>query len=1823
FTPAAGTAAPPGSPVFTYTIVQQALAQNIPLLTLNAQNAGAVQMLAISDDAKARISAALGQGLVVVVPQQAVTIDGAAQTAWYQINPSTGETIGVTQDGEHSGIIQLSATQVFAISLAAGAFFSFSTILGANASSNLYIGGPLASVGVLRFLFAINPLAASVGFALGLVAAFLAKFAGLDPQVPPALVDVNGPTLPSNTARVAEQVPAGPPAAGAVTGTMLLSSLGASGQQTTLWTSTATSAFQAFALNAGAATVMDADGKVLGTGTVTLSGANAVSAQVTGSAKYSVTGLGSLSFYGPSESSLGVSGVWENYVANITGNDAITLTVPTGALMTGKTALPAGTYTITTSSATISGSGSTSSPNFSGLASITATNSTIIIGPGTGTLSAGGKPLDPEDEHTLDGYAGTISVSASGDGTDSVSLDGGASNVLQVTTSPSTRMTDQNTPITIATSIQTSLADTYNLTANAPAGWTVSIDSSGNVTATPAPGLQSGTYPIQIIAESQTDANLVAQTIVDVTITATQPAIALTIRPHSALTVPFNGAQLPTAFQAVIQNLGPAADTYNLTFSNLPTGFAILNSGTSVTLPAGETGILGIYLQPNAGQPIPPVGTQVSFTVTATSTSDSSITQTVTETFTVPAIDSVSVSSSPTSLSSSPGVAASTTVTLQNDGNVSETVTLSATTPTGVSASGLTTLTLAAGATQTETLTLTPATSVALNQSLATTITATYGPTASPLTTTDELDMLVTSPQAAAVSQASIAAGSANNSPLASVLSDFSNTLSMLQAATSGPLFTEAQNDLANMSKLLNADPALEPFVTQLQPIITAANAGNLAGILTPAQALFQSIAGVLAVEATEQFTVTLTPVEADLDLGQGETLSVALTDTGTDPETLNLSAGALPSGVSVSFGQNSVSLTPNQSILVPVTLTQTLQSTTYFELNVTAAATVAQHTDSAMIAVRPSVADVLSVTVSPETISSGAPVTVSAQVFNTANVSRNVQAQVAILDGSGNVVGTPTDVPVTLVPGSGDLSLSLGQVSTAGLGNGVYAVKVSLLTGNGSPLPGQSSQSDFEIGQPVTASVAASAAFVPPGSSTVTSTITVTNNNTAGPPTLAVAPYDNIQVFYASNESQNIFGVGNVDGAIFAIENASTQNITDGVLSINPPGGPSDSFNVGTVPAGKLVLVEPGISNDGGTNHTFFKVTGTLLDESEDGPNSDNTQFEFTGMQDGIAIDSGVFTPAATEGPSNDGKAQSVNFLGGPGDADSPSNDVFGPKVVATFAPQSGTSTTPSPITVEVGYADDLRRNPFYPNPWNGSPNTIFVGENSSNNEDSGAIRIINNQSTSITVNDVSVTLASGAHYDLWGSNVIPAGDSLILSQTNGQNFDSSDGDVTLPYPQTYPDGETLHAAQINIKVDGVLLPTFLDTGHVLTTGGSDPGGAGVNESENWRTIGTTGEDNPGGQEAAITVTHNLPASGYQVDSSSITPTPTSSSPSLDVWNAQLLAGADQSQFQLTGTVNDMAPGEVRQISLGTTVTTTVSVGLPTNQLPVYVTDFSVPGIVEVDPSTGAVTTVDNTGFALDSLVFDNNGDIIYTGFGNNELGMYDPSTKQNRVVATLPSPADLALDQGGNSVVVNCPGDQTIERVNLTTGAVTVLATGIVPGSTVGGIAYDNEGHLFVADNNVAGSSLLQLDPQTGAVLQTILVHAPGDLDGMTFDPVTNAFWIAVAFNHTLIQVSDYLATPQVQEFPSPSGFAASSFDGIESDGQGNIFIAEYNARVDKYSIATNTFTALTGALAADDVAPLVGNGSQELTTTISLPPLTVAAEHIIRIDPPSQTV
>jgi len=168
--------------------------------------------------------------------------------------------------------------------------------------------------------------------------------------------------------------------------------------------------------------------------------------------------------------------------------------------------------------------------------------------------------------------------------------------------------------------------------------------------------------------------------------------------------------------------------------------------------------------------------------------------------------------------------------------------------------------------------------------------------------------------------------------------------------------------------------------------------------------------------------------------------------------------------------------------------------------------------------------------------------------------------------------------------------------------------------------------------------------------------------------------------------------------------------------------------------------------------------------------------------------------------------------------------------------------------LEVQVGYADNLRASPFFPSPWCGAAGTTFDGSTTNPGcgmtFDSGAIRIINNGASPVSVTDVSVNVG-GVITDIWnagGAFTIAAGASAILAQTsNSQNFDTSDQPFG-PFGCCVNDGVI---PTVTITADAVT-QTLSDSGQVLNTSGVDfaceTAGCTTNESFAWRDIGTFG---------------------------------------------------------------------------------------------------------------------------------------------------------------------------------------------------------------------------------------------------------------------------------------------------------------------------------------------------------------------------------------------
>jgi len=190
-----------------------------------------------------------------------------------------------------------------------------------------------------------------------------------------------------------------------------------------------------------------------------------------------------------------------------------------------------------------------------------------------------------------------------------------------------------------------------------------------------------------------------------------------------------------------------------------------------------------------------------------------------------------------------------------------------------------------------------------------------------------------------------------------------------------------------------------------------------------------------------------------------------------------------------------------------------------------------------------------------------------------------------------------------------------------------------------------------------------------------------------------------------------------------------------------------------------------------------------------------------------------------------------------------------------ATITNASGGSLTSNPVTVTwpafsnvelfVGYADDLRAAPAFPNPWRGSPNIVYIGSGSP--IDAGALRLDNKGDSPVVIDRVLVDLQRpGPTFNLWGSFTIPAHSSAILTQTTQYNFDTSDFPIVgchVPLSPTDP-----RIPKITVTIGGQSA-SYLDTSHILDTFGYDLADcpAGTNESLQWRPVGSSSTGDTG----------------------------------------------------------------------------------------------------------------------------------------------------------------------------------------------------------------------------------------------------------------------------------------------------------------------------------------------------------------------------------------
>jgi len=184
------------------------------------------------------------------------------------------------------------------------------------------------------------------------------------------------------------------------------------------------------------------------------------------------------------------------------------------------------------------------------------------------------------------------------------------------------------------------------------------------------------------------------------------------------------------------------------------------------------------------------------------------------------------------------------------------------------------------------------------------------------------------------------------------------------------------------------------------------------------------------------------------------------------------------------------------------------------------------------------------------------------------------------------------------------------------------------------------------------------------------------------GRPALAQTSVGTVTACYYSAECTYTATVGLsgvVDAPAFEFTNTGSAEINGASFMIHANkklAVVKSTYKIGTIKPGASVVVVPGYSNDGKTHAsgTFFYYSGSPLDTSDVGPDSNSIVFVFKGKVGSTAVTSGNILVGASEGPSEDGSVAELNFLGGPDGADGPCNDCFAPKVVANITAAGGT---------------------------------------------------------------------------------------------------------------------------------------------------------------------------------------------------------------------------------------------------------------------------------------------------------------------------------------------------------------------------------------------------------------------------------------------------------------------------------------------------------------------------------------------------------------------
>ncbi len=455
---------------------------------------------------------------------------------------------------------------------------------------------------------------------------------------------------------------------------------------------------------------------------------------------------------------------------------------------------------------------------------------------------------------------------------------------------------------------------------------------------------------------------------------------------------------------------------------------------------------------------------------------------------------------------------------------------------------------------------------------------------------------------------------------------------------------------------------------------------------------------------------------------------------------------------------------------------------------------------------------------------------------------------------------------------------------------------------------------------------------------------------------------------------------------------------------------------------------------------------------------------------------------------------------------------------IQASITNASGGVSKSNPVTVNwpafsnlnvfVGYADDLRAGASFPNPWQGSPNVVYIG--SGLPIDAGAIRIDNTSSDPVRIDNVTVNLQRpGPSFSLWGSFTIPAHGSAILTQTTQYNFDTSDFPIvgcfgTLsPTDPRIPKITVTTGGQSASYLDTTVVGATYTATAVATDAGNEPvAGLGVD----FRVV--TGP-NTGKSGHATTDANGLATFSYSSTS----------------------VGTDTLRASITNTLgavltsNNVTSTWVSTVSLQLSpASATTSVGSPYNAT-VLVTDGGGAPLGNVFV-TSRITSGPNAGKTGQGIT-DSTGHAVFTYFSTvtgtdtlvaSVVGASGGSILSNQVTATWAAPMAITLapSSASNPIGANYTATAFVSLGNSPSSGASV-AFSVVAGPNTGrtfSATTDGTGHaIFTFTSQTIGTDVVQATTVSLTSNQVVakwiavptLLTYTGALAGEVNDPMT----------------------------------------------------------------------------------------------------------------------